>query len=638
MEAFDRDNSGDGDNLLRLTTNPNEVTEYNPAWRPDGRLISYSSIGSGCETLFPYLNIGIYQANAYSRIDGCNTEANILVDDVGDATSHSWSPDGQMIAYTSNQRGPQQINLQHVNRIQLGLISLQDHDTNPETASEYTAVPDTEAGAQINLTFGPGNRLGLAANQHSPSWSPDGTRLAFTSNIIDFGFTTRVHILQFEPFSYSTSPIEVKLKNYWDWDSEGAVRTAHGFWVRSSPHWSHALVCQAYLQGADQFFGNNVVDSSYRTSDPVATKPCLEIYESLIFWSIYNETSSNAFQIPDYLKAALPPQLAQDSLFGDVYLSARVAINAVLDVEVRPEDAGRGDPINYFTENYKGSIGNIFVEDPLNNDELIGNAQQPQWHVNNPTLVVPLWPVTCGGPHPSVAIRQQLQGATLPENSSAYYVLNTIEHVRWFDDQIECFMDGGNGDVFYQVYMDIMPIIHAALHDHLYNTRIDPTNGAYSVRGANIEYLCTEYHRQSRACLNLVELNLVMITTVGEITTVNQVTGGISEAVCTIANGDNELKAYERQLDLFYYQGETPNNRRETPWYIATDGPSIHVHVFRSGGGEWVTRSYQQPSHRSYPANDPVRRFGGFITRLVGADLGSIEFQSLAYGTQRNCG
>lgn len=620
------------DASYRLTQTTN-VTESEPAWSPDGRNIAY--VG-GCGADQNIFLARVFQSNPQLTCadllatDGDDIDDRALVLDLGSDREPSWSPRGDFIAYTSYSEWYESFDEGYfVPNIHIKAVN--DGKLNFRTTS---GVPTA------NLTGTSNGAVPQNAYHTAPSWSPYGNQIAFASTPTAGDGRRRMYILNVAITSIQdpNAQYDVQVSNYDNWSS--APRTNQKFFTGIKPirvDWSQALECEAYIQGQGPFFGEGIIDpQTYRSSDPSFTRPCLELYKSLIFWAIYNETSEGAFQIPDYLKAALPPQLAQDPLFGDVYMSARLGINAVLDTEVRPVAAGRGDPINYFTQNYKGSIGNIFSTDPTNNNAVIANAQLPQWHVDHPTLVVPLWAGTCD-PHPSVAIRQQLQnqGAILAENDASYYVLNTIDHISWFDDQIECFMNGSNGDDFYQDYMDMMPIIHAAIYDHLYDTRADPTNGAYNVRGANIGSICTEFNRQAGTCTTTVVLNLNIVTTVGTIMTVNQVTGDISQAVCAV---DNDLKAYERQLDVFYYQGETPNNRRETTWYIASDGPSIHVHVFRSDGGQWVTRTYQQPSHRNYPPDADVRRRGGFITRLVGADLGSVEFQSSAYGTQRDCG
>ena len=130
----------DGKNQQRLTNNPHG--DWNPSWSPDGKRIVFSSrrdrhfIG----------DFGITEEIYVMDADGKNQQR--LTNNRQNDLLPSWSPNGERIAFASDEKG------------------------NFENFEIY--VMDANGGNQQRLTNNRGD-------DWNPSWSPDGERIAFMS-------------------------------------------------------------------------------------------------------------------------------------------------------------------------------------------------------------------------------------------------------------------------------------------------------------------------------------------------------------------------------------------------------------------------------------------------------------------------
>ena len=170
----------DGTGVRRLTTG------YKPAWSPDGERIAFVREARG--------NADIYVADA----DGQN--ARRLTRARGGDVTPAWSPDGTRIAFASNRAGLYRIYTMTAEGTDVRLVAAKrqrgdsfvpawSHDgrliafsssawsiENPEI---YVVRPNGKGLKRLTRTKGDAEVLG---DDSWPTWSPDGTRIAFTSN------------------------------------------------------------------------------------------------------------------------------------------------------------------------------------------------------------------------------------------------------------------------------------------------------------------------------------------------------------------------------------------------------------------------------------------------------------------------
>jgi WD40 repeat protein len=124
-------NPGDAEKLT-----DNAAIDTSPEFSPDGTLIAYTSDAD---------SPGFTEIYTYSLDDGTITR---LTDDSGNNYAPSWSPDGSRIAYVSDKSGDGDIYVMDANGSRAFLITPDDR----------------------------------GAEDRSPTWSPDGRWVAFASN------------------------------------------------------------------------------------------------------------------------------------------------------------------------------------------------------------------------------------------------------------------------------------------------------------------------------------------------------------------------------------------------------------------------------------------------------------------------
>ena len=153
----------------------NHVHNWLPAWSPDGSQLAFTSNRDG--------NPELYISNA----DGSDVRR--LTNHPGIDTTPTWSPQGHQIAFTSDRTGSPQIYVIGVDGTGLRRITFESYCDRPTWSpapyNEIAYSSRTGPGHDIKvvdlatnevrqLTFGQGSN-------ESPSYSPNGRHLAFTS-------------------------------------------------------------------------------------------------------------------------------------------------------------------------------------------------------------------------------------------------------------------------------------------------------------------------------------------------------------------------------------------------------------------------------------------------------------------------
>jgi TolB protein len=130
----------DGRNERRLTRHPAE--ELWAVWSPDGRRIAFVSTREGNWEVFVMNSDGTRVRQLTHRL--ASTELNV---------TPAWSPDGRLIAFSSTRT--------------------------PENPEIWVVRPDGKGLRRLTRT--PGN-VDVLGDDGFPAWSPDGSRIVFSSN------------------------------------------------------------------------------------------------------------------------------------------------------------------------------------------------------------------------------------------------------------------------------------------------------------------------------------------------------------------------------------------------------------------------------------------------------------------------
>jgi Tol biopolymer transport system component len=173
--------NADGTGQTRITNEP--VSARSPAWSPDGTRIAFSSERDG--------NEDIYLMNP----DGSNVVD--IDNDVGQDRNPTWSPDGTRIAFDRNSFNVWVMNADGSGQTQLtqspgftssiepawspngDKIAFSSSQQRPEDQVRELYVMNPDGTNTVRLAT---NTTGRVPGDFLPAWSPDGSRIAFTTS------------------------------------------------------------------------------------------------------------------------------------------------------------------------------------------------------------------------------------------------------------------------------------------------------------------------------------------------------------------------------------------------------------------------------------------------------------------------
>jgi Tol biopolymer transport system component len=168
--------NSDGTSLTNLTSETStSVSESSPAFSPDGTKIAFSSTLNSSESLLDSTDIYVMDA------DGSNPRQLTNNDDYRFQVEGSWSPDGTKIVYTCQRTGWEGYEICRVDADGSNHIRLttSENSEDPTWSPDGTKIAFTASGGIYTMNPDGSNRTLVITGGDQPGWSPDGTKIVY---------------------------------------------------------------------------------------------------------------------------------------------------------------------------------------------------------------------------------------------------------------------------------------------------------------------------------------------------------------------------------------------------------------------------------------------------------------------------